>query len=157
MANELPIPEQLRVLMLEQHWDRVESGWYARRMSRVANLGRSLRRLACRRRCAGADEWLDRAEFQAVSAAGRGFAGGVVNDWSAGELRELERGVPMLVVGQARARREVRGSTRRTATREPRNGHPWAPGRVIVSWLPCGCQGGLGVLTTDVGDATRHE
>ena len=39
MANELPIPEQLRVLMLEQHWDRVESGWYARRMSRVANLG----------------------------------------------------------------------------------------------------------------------
>jgi hypothetical protein len=25
-------------------------------------------------------------------------------------------------------------------------GHAWGPGRVIVSWLPCGCAGGDGHL-----------
>jgi hypothetical protein len=38
MANELPIPEQLQVLMLELHWSRVESGWYASRLIRLKSL-----------------------------------------------------------------------------------------------------------------------
>lgn len=25
-----------------------------------------------------------------------------------------------------------------------RNGHPWGPGRVLVSWTPCPCGGDLG-------------
>ena len=35
---------------------------------------------------------------------------------------------------------------------ECRYGHPWGPGLVIVSWLPCGCAGGDGHLRVSCAD-----